>query len=403
MRILAMMLAAVLVAAPAGKGTKRPSRKPRKPVNSSPEHIAELIKKLDGPSMKERMGAMKAYAELKRIGQPALPQLRTALKHSSPWVRLWSLAAVADAGDVTCVGPALKMARDPLIELRKVATHRLGRFYQRDKRIPPALVQQLADPDEGVREKAEGALAKGHLKGAGPALQKMLRSDSRLGRMMALELLLGPSQDKLPGIRKAVKDPSDWRIRSAGVCVLGLGLVHANEDAFDLLLAALDDPSNEVKADAVEVLDGVLGQVMQRMPDALRKRVLGELTRQLPALVESKHPALRGWSLYLLAAGQREKLYPRAIEALDDPSPEVRVLAFRAVSRIGRKTWKIADKALANMRHTDAGVRSVAFATLRWSTGGKYQFDPRADQDERAKQLEVVKKQLDERRGKTSD
>jgi len=395
-----MKLAPLFLALTFAATSSAAARRSSPPADASPERIAELIEQLDGAGMEKQVRAKHAYQELKEIGKPAAPQLLKALHHKSPWIRLWSAAALASMGERRAVTPMLKLLKDPHSTLRVIVTYHISAFASKDKRIAPALVEQLADPTPDVRKWAEKALLRIKLRGAEDALKKMVRQDPPEARTSALKLLLQNRSHDIPADIKKAMASEDWRERSAGVRVIGEALIHANEDTFDMLLGALDDPNDEVKADAVEVLTGVLAQIMQRMPDDLRTKVLAELDRKLPACVESENPRLRGAAMYLLSAqtDRRDALYPVALKALDSPDPVLRVFAFKTLGRCGRKTWTLVDKAVANLNHENAEVRNTAYAVLRWATGAQFDYKPGAPEEARTQAIESIKKTLAEKR-----
>lgn len=364
-----------------------------------PEQIAELIRQLDGADMASRVRAKSAYQKLQKIGKPAVPQLLDAMKHKSPWVRLWAGAALAGMGEPGAIEPLLKMLKDPNVNARMIATYHISGFHNRDPRIAPAIARQAADPSPDVRKWTGRALARIKFKGAIPELEKLTHSDSPDARTTAFTLLLNHrSKNKPLDIRRAIDAEEDWRVRSAAVRAIGEGVINEVAQAFDLLLHALDDAHDEVKADAVEVLNHVLKETMRDLPEKLRDRVLGSLDKKLPPLLDAELPRLRGATLYLLAAGQKEKLYPRALKALDDPSPVMRVYGFQALGRCGRKTKEVALKAVENLEHEDEAVRAAAFAALRWVTGARIDYDPKADPAKRARMVRNIRERLKDAR-----
>ena len=403
MRVLALILlltASVTFAdEPAKPTAKEP--KPRKelpPVDPSPENIARLIKTLDGAGMASQVRAKGAYQELQRIGRPAVPQLIEAMRHKSPWVRLWSAAAVASTRDPRGAGPMIKLLRDPFPAARTIATWHIHVYARQDPRIPVAVARQLEDPSPDVQKWAEKTLRQIKFRGAKEELRKLLHSDLPMARTLAFKLLLTADHvsDPAKAVRKAMKDP-DWRVRSAAVRFLGEGILQDRKVVFDLLLPALDDPSEAVKADAVQVIGHILKET--KCPKT-KGPVVKALDKKLPPLLDARLPRLRGAALYLLAAGEGAKLFPRALAAAKSKDPELRLYGLKTLARCGVKNWDVIDVAEASLADEDPEVRTTAMAVLRWVSGGrlKVKFDPSGKPGVRAKQLKTIKALFDKAR-----
>ena len=392
MRTLTVVLVAALSVAVAAAPRKKPP-----PPDRSPEHIAELIAKLEGGSMGERVRASKAYKELTRIGRAAVPQLVAAANGDKPWVRVWAAAALASTRDPRAVEPLLKVLEDPLAEARMIATWHGAGLHNLDKRIAPAIVRRLADSAASVRQWAEKAIRERiKFRGILDDLQKMTSSDSAFGRTSAFKLLMGHRhQDPADTIGKALSEEKDWRIRSAAVRCLGEGVMRPHQPMFDLLFRALDDESEEVKADAVQIMEHVLKETADQMPRDMRKQITDKLEKKLPPMLDAKLSRLRGASLYLLSAGERDKLFDRAFKATDDPSPDVRSYALRTLARCGVKNDKVVQKAVSLLDDDTLEVRRYAFRLLGWAAGGKFDYKPEDPPEKRAEAIKQIKARLD--------
>ena len=368
------------------------------PVDKSPEHIAELIAKLEGGSMSERVRALKAYKELLRIGRPAIPQLVKAAQGDKPWVRVWAGAALAASGDRRAVGPLLKLMEDPFAEARMIATWHGSGLHHLDRRIAPTVVRRLGDPNDGVRQWAEKALRQRiKFRGAMRELEKMTHSDSPNGRTLAFKLLMSRrKQDPAAVIGKTLSEEKDWRVRSAAIRCLGEGVMKPHQPYFDLLFRAMDDESEEVKADAVELMEYALKETADRMPAEVRAPITNKLEKKLPPLLDAKLPRLRGAALYLLAAGRREKLFERALKGADDPAPVMRAYALRTLSRCGVKNRQVVDKAISRLDDGDIQVRHLAIALLKWATGRRFDYKPDAPPQKRAEAVKQIKVQIEQ-------
>ena len=153
------------------------------PVDASPEHIAELIAKLEGGGMANQVRASGAYKELMKIGRSAIPQLVRAAEGDKPWVRLWAAAALAATGDKRAVEPVLAVMDDPLTQARMIAVWHGAGLHHLDSRIAPAVVRRLNDNSADVRKWAARALTERiKFRGAVDAVEKMMHDGSPSGR-----------------------------------------------------------------------------------------------------------------------------------------------------------------------------------------------------------------------------
>ena len=395
----ALLLALGLAVGTASKTEAAPKKK-RPPPDKSPEHIAELIGKLEGEGMPERVRAKGAYDELLRIGRPAVPQLVEATRSEKPYVRVWSAAALASTRDPRAVEPVLRLLEDPFVEVRLIVAWHGAGLHQLDKRIAPAIVRRLGDSNHDVRQWAQRALKERiKFRGAMPELEKMTRGDSAVGRALAFKILMARrGQNPAATIAQALSEEDDWRVRSAAVRCLGEGVMGAHQPLFDLLFRAMDDESEEVKADAVEVMEHVLKETAGRMPNTVRTSITNKLEKKLPPLLDAELPRLRGASLYLLSAGQGRKLFERALKGVDDPAPAMRAYALRALGRCGVKNRQVVDKAISRLDDEDFEVRGLAIAVVRWATGGRFGYKPGDSRETRMEAVKRIKERVEKAR-----
>jgi len=387
-------------AAPAREGRGAQATADEKPLDTSPEHIAELVKRLDGEGMALQVKARAAFDELARIGPPAADALMGALTSKSPTARLWAAAALAGMKEARAVEPMLKLLEDPNPRVRKVVTWHVSGFAALDARIGPAVARRLGDADYSVRDWAQKALAKRiPFESVKAQVEAMVRDDNAMARTLAFKMLLEHAHaDAASAVTRALAEEPDWRARSAAVRALGEGIMPANKAFFDLLFKALDDSADEVKADAVEVLEHAMKETAETMPEDVRESIVAVLRQKLPALVSSSNPRLMGAAMYLLASGEKKRMYEAALKGLENPSPVVRVYSLRTLGRCGFKTWDVVDKAAPLFNDPELEVRAAALATLRWATGARFDFDPKAAPEERKAAFEKVKQEIEEAR-----
>jgi HEAT repeat protein len=107
-------------------------------INSSPE--AELTEM--------------AIATLGKIGNPAIEAISKLL--TPPQTRLLAVRTLSQIRLAQTINPLLSVVQDPQVEIRSAAIAALSSFH--DERIPPILIESLADAASAVRKEAVTAL-----------------------------------------------------------------------------------------------------------------------------------------------------------------------------------------------------------------------------------------------------
>jgi len=111
--------------------------------------IKDLIKQLGADTFDARQ---KATEELKKIGAPAVPDLRKATKSDDPEVR-HRAQAVLDTITLS-IEYLIDGLKDADAAVRKESAEKLGELGAKAKEAVPALVEAMKDKDEDVRDAA---------------------------------------------------------------------------------------------------------------------------------------------------------------------------------------------------------------------------------------------------------
>ena len=171
------------------------------------------------------------YAELRTVGEAAVPALAGALEDQDVQMRRnAALVLIELAGswtgkppmDIRTALPALIRAlQDSDHYVRAWAAHALAEMRADAQAAIPALVKMLKDPEPGPRHNSAMALAAMGAKAevAVPTLVEALADEESDVRGMAATALgaVGPAaKPALPALRRASKDPN-WRVQDAAV------------------------------------------------------------------------------------------------------------------------------------------------------------------------------------------
>jgi HEAT repeat protein len=281
-----------------------------------------------------------AAAALAHIGKPAIPVLVEALKgDDGPMLRqvmtgfgsFWAMAAIwhdpavqrrqainalGSIGTET-LDVLLDALQDRHSDVREQAAGVLGSLGYRDRRIVLPLAERLRDPSDSVRAQAAWAL-------------RGLSPDVRL---------------LLPELQQAVADPNA-AVRLHAVTFLG----SLGAPALPLLLQAFKDKDLAVQRQALAMLQET-NVDSETLISAVAPLLLGDnadLRRDAVAVLHRcGSPAL-----------------PYLIQALRDPSAEVREQVVLALQDVGADDKELHQALLQASKDKDAFVRAGALAAL---------------------------------------
>ena len=332
---------------------------------------------------------------------------------SDAWAKLLRDREIRGLDPAETIGEVLAALADPDAETRLHAVSVLPVLDAEPGRAIAALAEKLTDPDIEVRAGAASALGLAFRRG-GPgrdeaiaAIKKALDDGvpavraaglASLGQILyetgqAVDpLRSGQADDPSLGLAKAKLEDADPGVRAEAACVLACNdrgreavpmletflkaqpaaepPTHAADRAFlammvlaihsDKAAAFLGDQIAERREGSPDRPRDALVWAAKQTPEA-RTRVKRVATRLLdPANLTLRHNV----GLLLHRIGSDQPARPILIEALDDPSVEIRLAAVEAIAEIGTYDPSIASELDLATEDDDEGVRQRAVAAI---------------------------------------
>jgi len=339
------------------------------------KEIARMIEQMAGGSMSQRVKASNIQRKLAGIGKPAVPQLLNgAANHKDPWVRIWCMGALGRMREPKAVDVMMANTRHGNATVRHVATGQLVRYVARDKRIELVLAERMADEYSDVREWASKGLMR--IRNPGRSMLDTLErntgnDDVEIGIVnMALLAGLTNRMDPLVYILRATKSENP-KIRSAAYGALTKipPLKKQVKEYVELLLKALDDPSDRVKREGVRGLMWVIKEGADTLPRKLSDLIGFTVEGRCPKMLDSANEYLRGDALMILALRRRRKVLTPILKATSDESPYVREKALRALANTATHTRTVGDAIFKALNDEEAPVASTALNAVAWFVG----------------------------------
>ena len=338
--------------------------------------IPELLVALDH---RDDLVAGAAAAALREIGAEAVPHVSTAMGDESPQVRRHAAQVLEQIGtDAAQASPVLvKGLQDSDLEVRRAAFRALPKVdIEATKNAMPTLIAALADKDTGVCVGAIDALrALGpQAESAVPDLSKALESDSvevqmgaskaltsigpaavsalveraghqnadvRLWSITALGSIGPPASDSVAALMVALDD-GDVRVRRASLHAIALVGPKANAAVPAVLKVLAEDPEPLFRSGAASALTKIGGGVPE-VYLALVEKLRGDDDNEVRASVAAALGTMQSAA---------EAIVPLLISALEDPNPNVRLNAARALGDLGPKAAS-ATSALERLSQDD--------------------------------------------------
>ncbi len=312
---------------------------------------------------------------LEEMGKKLEDQSRPALE------RLQIIRAFEEWGTAQVRPPLVAVLKDPLPEIRAAAARALG--WPGNDEAVPALRERVETPGEATAVKAAA-----------------VRSLGRIGDRSVRALVITTTRDP------------DASVREAALWSVALGsLVDPADRTFYLMRLAEDRAVEaQLRADAIRALASVkeagvadgLARILESEPRLTIALPSGRLTTQqtmnlryaqardvagwaaralgqlearsaLPLLLRTAEDPndffLRLMSVQSLIAWNVPEALPVLVRRLEDPLPDIRVLALTGVARLGDP--KAVDPVLARFSDENPAVRARAVATLAVLGGPK--------------------------------
>ena len=262
--------------------------------------VARLLEMLGDPDPNVRGAAADALGTTGHVASvPALAALATR-DAEQPLVRLSALRALVQLDAVLDAAALDSACGDPL--LRPAAFALLGR--SEDAAAAEVLLKGLGGASRSAREAAIEALLRS-LARAEPSGAERLVERVR-------ELVAAGSRVEQDALERLAEGELSLQL----VLIQFLGLLGRRELVVPILLAGRDEALAEVATGALEAMGGAA------------EETLDEAWPGLPV-------AARALACRVLAASRGPRAHRRLLQALDDPDPECRVAAVRALAGVG--------------------------------------------------------------------
>ena len=320
------------------------------PLSSAQPILEELGKTLEDQSRPEKE-RLEIILTLEEWGAAqARPPLLAVLKDPSPAIRAAAAQALGWLGNNEAV-PALRERVETPGEttaVRAAALRSLGRIG--DRSVRALVIAATAEPDAPVREAALWSVALGALTDPSDRTTYLMR----LAEDRTVALLFRADAVRLLGISK---DES---------VVGGLARILENEPRPTLIYPPGGFTDQQVMAlrlaqgrDVAGWAAGALGQLDAR----------STLPLILKTAEEPNDFFVRLMSVRTLVAWNVPEAYPVLVRRLEDPLPDIRVLALTGLARLGDP--KAVDPVLARLSDQSPAVRALAVPTLGHLGGPK--------------------------------
>jgi HEAT repeat protein len=319
--------------------------------------VEPLLKALDDSNQWVRIVAAEALGQVRDRG--ATETLIYALSDNSIWVRRASVVALGQIGDPRATSPLMeRLLRPPDSEwpeeLHDVIARALGTIGEPAIKV---LIDALDDPDVWVSSAAARALGQiGDSKAIVP-LTELMKQENRWVHTAATQALAQIADAR--AVRAALTADEAprafWRL---------MALKEIDQSTINQLTALLEDPDEQIRARAAEVL----GQLGDKRGDtgplaaALRVESPAEALSE-PLLGQMQDTAQRPTTSQGEPASEIPDSMKPLVAALQDPVTVVRLAAAEALGKIGDASVIPAlNQAILD---SDSRVRAAA----AWSLG----------------------------------
>jgi HEAT repeat protein len=311
------------------------------------EEMGQKLQDRSQPSQ-ERLEIIAAFGEW--AGAQVRPPLVAVLKDPLPAIRAAAAQALGWPGNDEAVSALRERVEDPgeVAGVKAAAVRSLGRIGDRSVRALVITATQAADAP--VRQAAVWSLALGSL------VDPM---DRALYLVRLAEDRTVSAQERVDAVRALAQ------LNEAGV-VSGLARIVETEPPVTIVMPAAKPSEVQTMAlRRLQILDvaawaaGALGQLNART--------------ELPLLLktaEAPHDFfLRQMSLRALVLWHVPEAFPVLVRRLEDPVPEIRILALTGLARLDDK--RAVDPVLALLSDPSRDVRVAAVSTVAWMGGPK--------------------------------
>lgn len=320
------------------------------PLSSAWPVLDEMGKKLEDQSqpVRERLEIIKTFGDWAKA--QVRPPLVAVLKDPQPEIRAAAARALGWKGNDEAVSALQERVETPgeTVAVKAASVLSLGRIGDRSARA--LVVSFTRDPDASIRTAALWSVALGSL--VDPADRTFY--------------LIGIAEDRAAEAQlRAEAIRTLGRVKEERV-IESLSRILESEPRLTIVLPPGTPTDQQVMALRYAQVRDVAGWAAASLG-------LLEARTALPLLLRTaedpKDYFLRLMSVRSLVAWNVPEAYPVLVRSLEDPLPEIRVLALTGLARLGDP--KAVDPVLARLSDADAEVRALAVPTLAHLGGPK--------------------------------
>lgn len=326
---------------------------------SLPKRMRTSLHRTLNPNEKGRLrlGAVRALALLGPIAKPAVPALARAMKDENPEIAMRAAFALGRLGSsgVPRLIDAMNSKRD---STRLLAIQGLGLAGREAREASPELIRALQDSNRKIAEQALDTLRRF---GEGPhitSLAEMLRNPELRIRILAARTLaaVGPqARAAIPALVEAERQNNNL-LREYVIDALGR-IQPSNPEVASVLRIALRDGDAKVRVRAADGLNyggAAAGSAVPVLTEALKD---GDVEVRRSVITALGTIASQNQTLNSL-------IIPEVTSGLDDSDFLVRILAAKALARLGPSAAASVESLKAALDDSNPGVRSWAALAL---------------------------------------
>jgi len=342
-------------------------------LENAPRAIEVLAQLAKDTRSEIRLLVILLLAELGEQGGATL--LWSLLQDDSESVRMAASGALVRLRQIVLAPADIAALKDQRPEVRRLAVATLGRTG--DKNILPTLIGAMDDENAMVRMEAVRAASVKRDPTSEQAFIKRLQDPSVEVRTAAAGALSAyKSPEAIKALETALKD-TDWHVRAAAVSALGTrnGPVSSQakiseaiidilrSDEFALVRDRAADALTFANADQTvkALVDSMVSDDRNVSFHATRAMCAGRCIGALPELTKhltNSHAEVRGQIMDVFGALGGTNQLTAVNEAINDPSPIVRLAAVDALQKIGERTG--AKTLMDKLNDANPHVRAAA-------------------------------------------
>jgi len=335
--------------------------------------VRDVIGRLSSEEESTRVAAASALEDMGHRPDLVMPALIDLYGRGTEADRRAAVSALGwlawNHPDAVDAMPTLFAAlRDPSVDTRQVAIHKLSMMQDKAEAIVPRFEEALGDTSASVRGEAARALERMYMLGydgttSTAPLLTVLEDEDDAVRAAALRALavIGPDSRVIPLVARVLAEDPSPAVRMSAVSSLN-ALEIQSEDVTALLVEGLGDPDDVVRAEAAVGIarSGSFG---------------GDAVPELHRALDDPNAHVRELAVIALAelSSYYEEAWSELLAALRHDIPDVRASAAGRIVRRG-ETRNYGEAVIA----LEGAMLDTSFEVLRAAANGLGQLAPMA-------------------------